>query len=148
MHLLCLVSLDTVLGVTTELSLFIGLRVQGLDGLLITCWAISNLRLAFLCCDCIFWVRFFYLFLTFFTVICFCFIFSNWSSGIGISGKSCTFFLSPVLQWAADICPSFQLNLSVLKWSCIATEFLIFLLGDDNISTYCHLIFAFIVVKT
>ena len=104
-----------LIGVTTELSLFIGLRVLGLGELLITCWAILNLRLAFLYCDCIFWVGFLYLFLTFFAVIYFCFIFSNWSSGNGISDKSCTFFLSPVLQWAAHICPSFQLNPLVRK---------------------------------
>ena len=43
------------------------------------------------------------------------FYFLNWSFGIRISGKSCMIFLSPVLQWVAYICLSFQLDSSVRK---------------------------------
>ena len=104
-----------LIGVTSGLSLFIGLRALGLGGFLITSWTISNFCLTFWYCYCIFWVGFLYLFLKFFAVIYFCFIFSNWSSRIWISGKSYTFFLSTVLQRAAHICPSFQVSPSVRK---------------------------------
>ena len=63
------------IGVTTALTLIIRIRILSFGGLLITCWAMSNFRLAFLYCDC--YVGFLYLFLTFFAVIFLCFIFSN-----------------------------------------------------------------------
>ena len=94
-----------------------------------------------------FWVAVLYLVLTFFAVIYFCFIFSNWSSGIGISGKSCTFFLSPVLQWAAVICPSFQVSPSVRKTIFYCNWISECSLGRDNyISTFRHLNFCKFVI--
>ena len=67
MHWLCLISFDTVfgkecvffIGVTSELSLFIRLRVLGFEGFFITCWAFLNFRLDFLYCDYIFLTRVF-----------------------------------------------------------------------------------------
>ena len=136
-----------LIGVTTELSLFIGLRVLGLGELLITCWAISNLLLAFLYCDCIFWVGFLYLFLTFFAVI-FVFYFLKlifWKWNVRQIMYVFSFPSTPVSSTYMSIIPikSIGLKNDLLLW----LNFWIFSWETIIFQLIAIWIFAFAVVK-
>ena len=141
---MCLIILTIVFcyGVTAKLSLFIGLRVSGFGGLLIICWPISNFRSALLYYDCIFWVGLLCdsIFLLYFSKLIF------WNLEYQANHES-SFF--PQYSSEQHTCMSTIPNHinRFERWSYIVTEFLDFLLGDNNISTFRHRILAFVVVK-